>query len=45
MGCQTAMAEQIIEQGGDDVLSLKGDQETLASEVEEAFIDADVSSI
>ncbi|EGV19957.1 transposase [Thiocapsa marina 5811] len=41
MGCQTAIAEQIIEQGGDDVLSLKGNQETLASEVEEAFIHAD----
>jgi predicted transposase YbfD/YdcC len=41
MGCQTAIAEQIIEQGGDYVLSLKGNQETLASEVEEAFIDAD----
>ncbi|WP_242513592.1 ISAs1 family transposase [Halochromatium salexigens] len=41
MGCQTAIAEQIIGQGGDYVLSLKGNQETLAAEVEEAFIDAD----
>jgi len=41
MGCQTKIAEQIIAQGGDYVLSLKGNQETLASEVEEAFIDAD----
>jgi predicted transposase YbfD/YdcC len=41
MGCQTKIAEQISEQGGDYVLSLKGNQETLAAEVEEAFIDAD----
>ena len=41
MGCQTKIAEQIIEQGGDDVLALKGNQGTLAAEVEEAFIDAD----
>ena len=41
MGCQTKIAEQIIEQGGDYVLALKGNQETLAAEVEEAFIDAD----
>lgn len=41
MGCQTKIAAQIIEQGGDYVLALKGNQETLAAEVEEAFIDAD----
>jgi predicted transposase YbfD/YdcC len=41
MGCQTKIAEQIIEQGGDYVLALKGNQETLAAEVEEAFINAD----
>jgi predicted transposase YbfD/YdcC len=41
MGCQTRIAEQIIEQGGDYVLALKGNQETLAAEVEEAFITAD----
>jgi predicted transposase YbfD/YdcC len=41
MGCQTKIAEQIIAQGGDYVLALKGNQETLAAEVEEAFIDAD----
>jgi len=40
MGCQTKIAEQIIEQEGDYVLALKGNQGTLASEVEEAFIDA-----
>jgi hypothetical protein len=41
MGCQTKIAEQIINQGGDYVLALKGNQETLAAAVEEAFIDAD----
>jgi len=35
------IAEQIIDQGGDYVLALKGNQEALAAEVEEAFIDAD----
>jgi predicted transposase YbfD/YdcC len=43
MGCQTKIAEQIIEQGGDYVLALKGNQSTLAAEVEEAFIDADAT--
>ena len=33
--------KQIIDQGGDYVLALKGNQSTLAEEVEEAFIDAD----
>ena len=41
MGCQREIAEQIIERGGDYVLALKGNQSTLAAEVEEAFIDAD----
>jgi predicted transposase YbfD/YdcC len=41
MGCQTKIAEQIIDQGADYVLALKGNQGTLAAEVEEAFIDAD----
>lgn len=41
MGCQTKIAEQIVAQGGDYVLALKGNQGTLATEVEEAFIDAD----
>lgn len=41
MGCPTKIAAQIIEHGGDDVLALKGNQGTLATEVEEAFIDAD----
>jgi len=41
MGCHTKIAEQIIAAGGDYVLALKGNQGTLAEEVEEAFIDAD----
>ena len=41
MGCQTKIAAQIIAGGGDYVLALKGNQGTLAAEVEEAFIDAD----
>jgi predicted transposase YbfD/YdcC len=41
MGCQTKIAEQIVAQEGDYVLALKGNQGTLAEEVEEAFIDAD----
>jgi predicted transposase YbfD/YdcC len=41
MGCQTAIAEQIVAQGGRYVLALKGNQSTLATEVEEAFIQAD----
>lgn len=41
MGCQKKTAQQIRDQGGDYVLALKGNQGTLADEVEEAFIDAD----
>jgi predicted transposase YbfD/YdcC len=41
MWCQTKIAEEIIAEGGDYVLALKGNQGTLAAEVEEAFIDAD----
>lgn len=41
MGCQTKIAEQIVEGGADYVLALKGNQGTLADEVEEAFINAD----
>jgi len=43
MGCQTKIAEQIVDAGGDYVLALKGNQGTLADEVEEAFIDADAT--
>ena len=41
MGCQTKIAEQINAQGAHDVLALKGNQGTLATEVEDAFISAD----
>ena len=41
MGCQTKIAEQITAQGADYVLALKGNQGTLATEVEDAFISAD----
>lgn len=43
MGCQTKIAAQITKQGGDYVLGLKGNQGTLATEVEEAFIGADAA--
>jgi predicted transposase YbfD/YdcC len=33
MGCQTTLARQIVEQGGDYVLALKGNQGTLAQDV------------
>jgi predicted transposase YbfD/YdcC len=39
MGCQTAIARQIVEQGGDYVLALKGNQGTLAEDVELLFTD------
>ena len=41
MGCQKAIAKDIVAQGGDYVLALKGNQSTLAQAVEELFIDAD----
>jgi predicted transposase YbfD/YdcC len=37
MGCQTAIAEQIIEQGGDYVLALKGNQGNLHEDVVQLF--------
>lgn len=37
MGCQRAIAEQIVEQGGDYVLALKGNQGTLHEAVEQLF--------
>lgn len=40
MGCQTAIAKQIIEQKGDYVLSLKGNQGTLHDDVETWFTSA-----
>jgi predicted transposase YbfD/YdcC len=41
MGCQKAIAKDIVAQGGDYVLALKGNQSLLAQAVEELFIDAD----
>jgi predicted transposase YbfD/YdcC len=37
MGCQKAIAEQIIAAKGDYVLALKGNQETLYEEVKDYF--------
>ncbi|MFE8032372.1 ISAs1 family transposase, partial [Thiohalocapsa marina] len=42
MGAQVKIAALIRARGADYVLALKGNQGTLAAEVEEAFIDADV---
>lgn len=41
MGCQKAIAKKIVDQGGEYVLALKGNQGALSAAVEEAFIDAD----
>ena len=41
MGCQKAIAKQIIDQGGDYLLALKGNQSKLAEEVEAVFNQAD----
>jgi len=40
MGCQTAIAQQIIDQGADYVLALKGNQGTLHQEVARTFTEA-----
>ena len=40
MGCQTELAAAIVEQGGDYVLALKGNQGTLHQEVEALFAQA-----
>lgn len=45
MGCQTAIAQQIIEQKGDYVLSLKGNQGTLHEDVKTWFTSALAPSI
>ncbi|MEA3643861.1 MAG: ISAs1 family transposase [Lamprobacter sp.] len=37
MGCQTKIVEKIVDKGGNYVLSLKGNQGTLATEVAKAF--------
>lgn len=43
MGCQRNIAAQIVESGGDYVLALKGNQPTLAEEVEAAFVTAEIA--
>ena len=42
MGCQRAIADQIVEQGGDYVLAVKGNQADLLKNVEDSFSLADV---
>ncbi len=42
MGCQTAIATQIVDQGADDVLALKDNHEKLHDRVKRAFADADI---
>jgi len=45
MGCQKKIAAQIVEQGGDYVLGLKGNQSTMCSEVEELFMSMPLEDI
>ena len=40
MGCQTAIAEQIVQRGGNYVLALKGNQPTMLADVAAVFADA-----
>lgn len=40
MGCQRAIAEQVLAQGGDYVLALKDNQPSLAADVQECFAQA-----
>jgi predicted transposase YbfD/YdcC len=40
MGCQRTIAQQVLDQGGDYVLSLKDNQPTLAADVHECFAQA-----
>ena len=41
MGCQTAIAQQIVDQEADYVLAVKGNQKNLKQHIESAFIRAD----
>lgn len=45
MGCQKSIAKQIVEQGGDYVLAVKGNQGTLHEEVREFFDDVSVGRL
>jgi hypothetical protein len=40
MGCQTEIADQIVQRGGNYVLALKGNQPTLYADVQALFADA-----
>jgi predicted transposase YbfD/YdcC len=44
MGCQREIAEQIVDQGGDYVLALKGNQGSLQEDVVDSFKEAEASS-
>jgi predicted transposase YbfD/YdcC len=44
MGCQTAIATQIVEQRADYVLALKGNHEQVHDRVKRAFADADMAA-
>jgi len=44
MGCQTSIAKQIIEQEGDYVFGLKGNQGLLHKEVKACFLEAENSN-
>ena len=44
MGCQTAIAARIVEQGADYVLALKDNHEKLHDRVKRAFADADAAA-
>ena len=43
MGCQTEIADQIVQRGGNYVLALKGNQPTLYDDVQALFADARVA--
>ena len=45
MGCQTAIAEKIIEKGGDYCLALKGNRPALQDDVERLFADPDAAGV
>lgn len=40
MGCQKAIASQIVAQGGDYLLAVKGNQPTLLQSIQDAFLDS-----
>lgn len=44
MGCQRAIAKQITAKGGDYLLSVKGNQPSLKTQIEDAFIDGYASA-